>query len=220
NPWSRRMTGSSANERSRSSRIVLRWRSSALAMMSRASSSLPSVIECWTASSINAIPESCCTGPSWRNRAMRRRSSCSAAISRSTRSSTGLLVDDRFAQCDRDGMRARIRLELRQDVTDVALHRLLRDEELLGHIGVRHPVREQLEDLALARREHLALVACGEELGHQRRVDVRLALGNLLDRPHESVVRRLLEDVALRTRLEAACEERPFGVGGEDQHLR
>ena len=82
-PWSLRITGSSAKERSRSSRIVSRCRSSAIAMIARASSVLPSAIECCAASSIRAIPASCCTGPSWRNSAMRRRSSCSAAISRS-----------------------------------------------------------------------------------------------------------------------------------------
>ena len=31
---------------------------------------------------------------------------------------------------------------------------------------------------------------------------------------------RLLQDVALRARLEAAPEQRALGVGGEDQHLR
>ena len=32
-------------------------------------------------------------------------------------------------------------------------------------------------------------------------------------------MRRLLEDVATRTRLEAALEQSPLGVGGEDQDL-
>ena len=50
--------------------------------------------------------------------------------------------------------------------------------------------------------EHVALVPAGEELRHQRRVDVALAGGDLLDRAHERAVRRLLEDVALRARLE------------------
>ena len=70
-------------------------------------------------------------------------------------------------------------------------------KSLLGDVGVREAVGEQLEDLALARGEHVALVAAGEELRHQRRVDVRLARGDLLDRAHERLVRRLLEDVAL-----------------------
>ena len=63
-------------------------------------------------------------------------------------------------------------------------------------------VGEQLQDLALARREHVAVVLAGEERGHQRRVDVALAGGDLLDRAHERRVRRLLEDVALRAGLE------------------
>ena len=46
-----------------------------------ASSSRPPSIESITASSIRLIPESDCTGPSWRKSASRRRSSCSAMIS-------------------------------------------------------------------------------------------------------------------------------------------
>ena len=89
-----------------------------------------------------------------------------------------------------------------------------------GDVAVREAVGEELEDLALARREHVALVLAGEELRHQRRVDVALAGGDLLDRAHERLVRRLLEDVALRARLEPAAEQRALRVRGEDQHLR
>src|SRR5438093_2789125 len=149
-------------------------------MIARAASAWPSAIECCAASSISAIPESCCTGPSWRKSAMRRRSSCSAAINRSTRSSTITSVDDRLTQRDRHGMRPGVRFELREDVADVALHRLLRDEELLRDVGVGHAVGEQLQNLALATGEHLALVARGEELGHERRVDVVFAFGDAL----------------------------------------
>ena len=89
-----------------------------------------------------------------------------------------------------------------------------------GDVGVRHAVGEQLEDLPLARRQHVGLVLAGEERGHQRRVDVTVALRDLLDRAHERLVRRLLEDVALRAGLEPAAEQRALGVGGEDQDLR
>ena len=61
---------------------------------------------------------------------------------------------------------------------------------------------EELQDLALPRREQVFLVLPGEERGHERRVDVALAAGDLLDRAQQRLVRRLLEDVALRTRLE------------------
>ena len=57
--------------------------SSARSRISRASSGRPSSIACSAASSISAIPASVCTGPSWRKSASRRRSSCSAVISRS-----------------------------------------------------------------------------------------------------------------------------------------
>jgi hypothetical protein len=98
----------------------------------------------------------------------------------------------------------------------VALHRLLADEELLRNVGVRHPVREKLQDLALARREHV-LALTREEARHERRIDVTLAVRDLLDRPEEGLMRSLLEDVALRAGLEAAPEEGALAVGREDE---
>ena len=56
-----------------------------------------------------------------------------------------------------------------------------------------------------------------EEGGHQRRVDEALAADDLVDRPQQRLVRRLLEDVALRAGLEAAAEQAALAVGGEDQ---
>ena len=76
-------------------------------------------------------------------------------------------------------------------------------KSLRGHVRVGHAVGEQLQDLALARREHVLALA-GQERGHERRVDVALAGDDLLDRAQERLVRGLLEDVALRARLEAA----------------
>ena len=120
---------------------------------------------------------------------------------------------------DRDRLRARVGLELREDVANVALDRLLRDEQLGRDVGVRHPVGEELQDLALARGEHVGAVARLRQRRHQGGVDERLAGRDLLDRAQQRLVRRLLEDVATRTRLEAALEQRALGVGGEDQHL-
>ncbi len=58
----------------------------------------------------------------------------------------------------------------------------------------------------------------GDELGHETRVDERLAGGDLLDRAQERLVRSLLEDVALGARLEPALQERALAVGGEDEN--
>ena len=55
-PWSRSTTGSSANERSRSSRIVARCCASAVSMISRASSGRSLESECSAPSSIRAMP--------------------------------------------------------------------------------------------------------------------------------------------------------------------
>src|SRR5688572_24762695 len=112
------------------------------------------------------------------------------------RAAASNLIDDRLAKGDRDRMRARIGLELGQDVAHVALDRLLADEELLGHVRVGHAVREQLQDLALPPGEHVVALAAREEGRHERGVDVTLAARDLLDRPYERLVRGLLEDVA------------------------
>src|SRR5919201_4195516 len=127
------------------------------------------------------------------------------------------LVDDGLAKRDRDGMGARVCLELGEDVTNVALHGLLADEEPRGDVGVRHAVGEELQDLPLALREHLLALA-REESGHQRRIDIALAARHLLDGPQERRVRRLLEDVALRPGLEPPAEQAALAVGGEDEH--
>src|SRR5919198_2494408 len=107
----------------------------------------------------------------------------STAAAANARTRTPALVDDRFAKRNRHRLRPRVRLELGEDVPDVALHGLLADEELGSHVLIRHPVCEQLEDLALAAGEHLVLVLAGQEGRHQRRVDVALARRDLLDRP-------------------------------------
>src|SRR5207244_3257666 len=223
-PWSRSATGSRLKERSRSAPPVVRVRPGARSRISRACSRSPRRTRSSVASSMSATPESDCTGPSWRKRAIRLRSSCSAARtcsarSRSASSLAGLpLVDDGFTECDRDCVRARVRLELGEDVPDVALYRLLADEELCCDVGVRHAVGEELEDLALPPGEHVVLVAAGQEGGHESRVDIALAARDLLDRPQERLVRRLLQDIALGARLEAAAEEAPLAVGGEDEN--
>jgi hypothetical protein len=146
-----------------------------------------------TASSMSATPDRDWTGPSCRKRAIR------------------------FAERDRHRVRARVGLELREDMADMALHGLLADEELRRDVGVRHAVGEQLQDLALAHGEHVVLLAAGQELRHQRRVDVALTPRHLLDRAQQRCVRGLLEDVALRAGVEAARQQAALAVGGEDE---
>ena len=84
---------------------------------------------------------------------------------RSPGSPRRLLIDDGFAKRDRDGMGAGVGLELGEDVTHVALDRLLRDEEPGGDVRVRHAVRKKLEDLATASNIELkpAIEAEGRE---------------------------------------------------------
>src|ERR671915_1691209 len=106
-------------------------------------------------------------------------------------------VDDRFAKRDCDGMSPGVCLELGEDVPDVALHRLLADEEARGDVRIGHAVGEQLQDLPLALGQHLLALA-REQRGHEGGIDVALSACHLLDRAEESLVRRLLQDVALR----------------------
>jgi hypothetical protein len=46
-------------------------------------------------------------------------------------------------------------VELVEDVLDVEVDRVPREMELCGHLGVRRPLRDELEHLLLARREHV-----------------------------------------------------------------
>src|SRR6476659_3557134 len=138
----------------------------------------------------------------------------SKAAPAKARTSSPALVDDRFAKRIRNRLRPRVRLELGEDVADMALHCLLTDEELRCDVLIGHAVGEQLEDLPLPAGQHLVLVLPGQERGHQGRVDVPLTARHLLDRPQQGLVRRLLEDVALRPRLEPAAEQRPLAVRG------
>src|SRR5918999_256783 len=126
-------------------------------------------------------------------------------------------VDDRFAEGDCDGMSPGVCLELGEDVPDVALHRLLTDEEPGRDVRVGHAVGEQLQDLALAHGQHLLALA-REQGRHEGGVDVALAAGNLLDRAEERLMRGFLEDVALGARLEAPAEQAALAIGREDEH--
>src|SRR3569833_2247936 len=65
------------------------------------------------------------------------------------------LADDAAAEADCDGVGARARLELREDVPDVRLDRLLREEEPLTDLPVHEAVRDQLKDLDLPHRRLL-----------------------------------------------------------------
>src|SRR4029453_2182141 len=107
-----------------------------------------------------------------------------AAVTVATARAPAGLVDDGLAKRDRDGMSARICLELGEDVADVALHGFLADEEPGGDGGVGHAVGEELEDLPPPVRQHLLALA-RQESRHQRRIDVALAARDLLDRAEE-----------------------------------
>ena len=126
-------------------------------------------------------------------------------------------IDHRLAQRDRDRLCPGVGLELDEDVTHVALDRLLADEEprrrrprstcrRRGAGGSRAPAR--VSESPPSR----PWIRFGINAGS---TNVSPA-GDLLDRPQERLVRRLLEDVALRARLEAAREQRPLAVRGED----
>src|SRR5438128_9483725 len=97
------------------------------------------------------------------------------------------LVDDRVAKRNRNCVRPRVRLELREDVPHVALDGLLADEEPRRDVRVRHPVGEELQDLPLAAGEHL-IARVAEERGHQCRVDEAVPGDDLVDRLQQGLV--------------------------------
>ena len=69
------------------------------------------------------------------------------------------LADDAAAEADGYGMGAGARLELREQVADVGLDRLLRQEEPLTDLPVHKAVRDQLKYLDLAHRRLLLQLA-------------------------------------------------------------
>lgn len=80
------------------------------------------------------------------------------------------LADEPAAEADGDRVGARARLELGQEVADVRLDRLLRQEEPLADLPVHEPVRDELEDLDLAHRRLLFERLPGRlERNHRRR---------------------------------------------------
>src|SRR2546426_10115607 len=56
-------------------------------------------------------------------------------------------------ECEGDRLRATVDPELQQDVLDVLLDRLWRDDEVTGDLGVVEPAREQAQDLELSARQ-------------------------------------------------------------------
>src|SRR6185369_3331585 len=94
------------------------------------------------------------------------------------RRSSELGVDETGAQRLGDGVRARLRLQLGDDLRDVELRGVCRDAERAADLAVAEAVAHRREDLALARRQRLessrqrrpradALVA--QRLGGERR---------------------------------------------------
>ncbi len=65
------------------------------------------------------------------------------------------LADDAAAEADGNSVRARARLQLGEQVADVRLDRLLREEQPLADLPVHEPLRDQLEHLDLAHRRLL-----------------------------------------------------------------
>src|SRR3954454_3495365 len=122
-------------------------------------------------------------------------------------------------------------MQLHEDARHVRLHGGLAHDQLGGDLRVRHPARDQLEDLVLARRQLV-------ELLRRRAVDGRVR-GELLDQPARD--RRGQQRLALRHDVDAGnelvgghvLEEEAAGAGaqglvdvlvqverGEHQHAR
>ena len=160
NPWSRSTTGSMLNERSRSERIVSRWRLERRGHDPARRPGPPVVDRLHRRVEHQRDPGEVLHRPVVQEEREPAPlvllggddpldEALALVVGNALRHPS---VDDRVSQGDRDRVRARVRLELGEDVADVALHRLLADEEPRGDVRVRHPVGEELQDLALARR--------------------------------------------------------------------
>ena len=79
---------------------------------------------------------------------------CPGAEGQPARAWSGL-ADDAAAEADGDRMGPRAGRELRQEMPDVALDRLLGEEEPLADLAVHEAVGDELEHLDLTRGEAL-----------------------------------------------------------------
>src|SRR5258708_24893961 len=95
-------------------------------------------------------------------RAMVLPSELSTGLSTETPTSAGVFVclaDDSAAETNRHGMGAGARLELREEVPHVRLHRLLGQEQPNADLPVHDAVRDQLQHLDLAHPPPLLQLA-------------------------------------------------------------
>jgi hypothetical protein len=72
--------------------------------------------------------------------------------------------------------------QLEEDLPDVALHRLRREEQPLGDRLIGAPFGDERQDLELAARQLIERPAPGEQPRDDRRVDDALARGDALQR--------------------------------------
>ena len=91
------------------------------------------------------------------------------------------LADEAAAVADGDGVGAAARLQLREQVADVRLHRLLREEEALADLAVHEAVGDELEHLDLAHRRLLLELAHRWREGDDLRMPVRASRRSRLE---------------------------------------
>src|SRR5437667_12631262 len=122
--------------------------------------------------------------------------------------------------------------ELLEDAGEVRLHRALADGERVADLLVLVAGGHQAHDLELALGEAVFVAAAaGTAVGPEvrelldqgvrhARVDPDLPGAHRVDRLHERLARRVLQDDALRAQLEGAHVLLLLVAGGEDQDLR
>ena len=114
--------------------------------------------------------------------------------------------------------------ELREDMADVRLHRLLRQRQLAGDALVREAAGDEDQDLALARSQAVErpTAAVGPERLHQPRshdrIEERLAGMRGAYRAHELLRLGVLEQVSRRTRPERRQQRLVVEKARQDDH--
>jgi hypothetical protein len=127
-------------------------------------------------------------------------------------------VDDEFG----DGMEA----ELEHDVGAMSFGGIDADTEESGDFFVAFAFGEELKDFALSRSEAGArgLVGFGRVVGvaggRDARGEVRLMVVKSIDRGEQDAVSVVLEDIAVRARLDDLLNEIIGLVHGEDENFR
>lgn len=115
----------------------------------------------------------------------------------------GASADQPTPEADGYGVGSAARLKLCEEVSDVRLHRLLGEEEPLADLAVDQPVGDELQDLDLASRRILFVLARGRRRERDHRSGAACAAAGSRRLEASAVIAVAIEDLLALGRVHA-----------------